>query len=97
MRTFNRGRLLRLAEAGKLVAVSTYSFDDMYGGHRTNNDMPVKMMPADRCQCQDGTVYVFPSYFKGKSGTAYYAHDDRQDLVTLIVHSNCNYTFRILP
>lgn len=98
MKTFNRGKLKRLAEAGRLVSVSSYSFDDMMGESRSNNEMPVVCpTPPDFRDRHDGTVYLRPDHFTSKSGCAYLANDNREDLVTLIVHSNLNYTFRILP
>ena len=63
MKTYRRDKLRRLAEAGKLEAVGTYSFDDMHGESRTTHAMPVKMIPADRSECRSGTCYVFPGDF----------------------------------
>lgn len=92
MNTFRRDKLRRLVEAGKVTTVSTYSFDDMYGESRSNKPMPVKLVPADRKEMRDGTVYLFPSDFTSKSGAAWLNEDGT---VTLYVHSNSNYTLRI--
>lgn len=96
MATFNRGKLRRLAEAGRLVTVSSYSFDDMYGESRTDQEMPVVCpMPPDHLDRREGIVYLRPDHFTSSCGGAYVGA--RSDLVTLHVHSNLNYTFRILP
>src|SRR4029077_11734469 len=93
MKTYRRDKLRRLAEAGKLIAIGTYSFDDMYGESRTADAMPVKMIHADRSECRNGTCYVFPNDFESGSGRAWL---NPNGTVTLYVHSNSNYTFRIL-
>lgn len=93
MKTFNRGKLKKLAEAGRLVVAENYHFDDMYGESRdTAKEMPVAIAPENRTERKEGICYLFPSDFKSSSGCAY---ESGPGLVTLIVHSNCDYTFRI--
>lgn len=96
MRTFNRGKLRKLVEAGKVTAVETYHYDDMAGAERSRQEMPVAMKPADWKERQQGVCYLDAWDFKTKSGCAYYSHEDRCDLVTLIVHGNSNYKLRIV-
>jgi hypothetical protein len=89
-----RDKLRRLAEAGRLTLTSSYSFDDMHGESRTENrQIPVQMMPADR-QTREGICYLFPSDFASGSGRAWV---NPNGTVTLIVHSNRNLTFTVLP
>lgn len=92
MKTFRRDRLRRLVEAGRVVLASSYSFDDQYGSDRTDKEMPVKMVATggDR---PEGTCCVRRDHFEG-SGRAW---ENPNGTVTLIVHSNLNFTFKILP
>lgn len=92
MKTFRRDKLRRLVEAGRVETISTYHFDDMLGESRTHNPMPVAMRPADWKDMKEGTVYLFPSDFRTKSGCCY---ESGNGIVTLIVHSNSNYDLRI--
>jgi len=93
MKTFRRDRLLRLVEAGRVRLADAYHFDDMYGASRTTEDMPVAINPADWHDRKEGVCYVHASDFNGY-GRAWL---NENGTVTLIVHSNCNYTFRLLP
>jgi hypothetical protein len=91
--TFNRGKLLRLAKAGKLIKVGSYHFDDQTGQEMTSNQTPVNVMQS----CNDfkeGCCNVFEHDFKTKSGMA---TQEESGLICLYVHSNCNYDFRITP
>lgn len=91
--TINRGWLRRQAEQGKLTLVGSYYFDDMYGvSDREPVSMPVEMQPADWHDRKEGICYMMPIDFKTKSGCAW---KNPNGTVTLIVHSNCNYTFKI--
>ena len=90
--TFNRGKLRKLAAAGRLVLASSYHFDDMLGEDRTAKEMPVAIAPENRDDRKEGTCYLWDHDFKSSSGCAY---ESGPGLVTLIVHSNSNYTFRI--
>ena len=92
MKTFRRDRLRRLAEAGRLETVSTYHFDDMLGESRGAKPLPVAIRPADWHDLREGICYLFPSDFTSGSGSAWLNEDGT---VTLYVHSNSNYTFRI--
>lgn len=91
--TMRRDQLLRLAKAGKLTLVGSYHFDDMLGASRSSGEMPVVVAPygAER---KEGVCYVREDEFSGNCGRAYYSSKDRS-VVTLYVHSNSNYTFRI--
>ena len=95
MKTFRRDRLLRLARAGKLRLVGSYHFDDMYGvSQAVEEEMAVKVQPADPDWWKTrerGVCYVRPDEFDGH-GRAWL---NENGTVTLIVHSNSNYTFRI--
>jgi hypothetical protein len=93
MKTFRRDKLLRLAKAGKLAVVDSYHFDDMFGASRNgSNSKPVKVITNGREA--DGSFYcVFESDFSSGVGRAW---QNENGTVTLIVHSNLNYTFKIL-
>ncbi len=91
--TFRRDKLRRLIEAGKVETVSTYSFDDMYGASRGNQSMPVALDPGDWRARQTGVCYIRPDEFTTKSGCCF--RDPANGIVTLIVHGNSNYDFRI--
>lgn len=97
MRTFNRRKLKRLAAAGKLVCVDSYSYDEMSGTSRNTKEMPVVYpRPANWQDRKQGTIYLSDFDFNSGSGRAYYVNEKNDDMVCLIVHSNSNYTFRIL-
>ena len=96
MQTFRRDKLKRLVEAGKVETVSTYHFDDMTGASRTHNPMPVAMKPADWHDRKEGICYLTEWDFKSVSGCCY-VRGPANNIVTLIVHSNSNYDFRIKP
>ncbi len=44
--TFRRDRLLRLARAGKLVCVDSYSYDEMTGTSRSTVPRPVVIVES---------------------------------------------------
>jgi hypothetical protein len=94
LHTFNRGKLRRLVEAGKVETVSTYSFDDMHGEYRSARPMPVAMWPANWRGFRGGVCYMTEHDFTSKSGRCY-RRDDSGAIVTLIVHSNSSYELRI--
>lgn len=99
MITFRRDKLKRLIAANRVVLADSYHFDDMLGESRTKTEMPVALTESgpDMWKTRkEGTCYLFPSDFTSKSGCCY-TSDANPNLVTLIVHSNSNYTFRILP
>jgi hypothetical protein len=95
LKTFNRAKLRKLVEAGKVVKIESYHFDDMTGENRSTKPMPVAMKPADWKDREDGVCYLTEFDFKAKSGRAWYT--EGSDLITLSVHGNSNYTLRILP
>lgn len=100
MKSFRRDKLRRLVEAGKVVMAGSYHFDDMTGESRSQGQaMPVAMYPDGPDgwrQCKPGICYVRPFEFTTKSGCCY-VRDDTIGIVTLIVHGNSNYDFRIVP
>lgn len=87
-KTVNRGHLLKAAKAGKLVCVESYEFDDMHGQTVGNNVRPVHVMEGR--DHKEGMFNVMEMDFKSKSGCAY----ESGDSIVMIVHSNCNYTFK---
>jgi hypothetical protein len=93
MKTFNRGRLRRLAQQGKLELVESYHFDDTLGESRTDRTMPVALRPADSKDRKEGVCYLFESDFTAGCGRAWLNQDGT---ITLYVHSNCNYTLRMV-
>ena len=93
MKTFRRDKLRRLIEAGKIVVVGSYHFDDMYGSSRdTAKDMPAALDPGDWQLRKPGVCYLFASDFTSH-GRCWQNEDGT---ITLIVHSNSNYTFRVV-
>lgn len=96
MKPFRRDKLRRLVEAGRVVMVGSYHYDDMTGGDR-KQAVAIKcaIMPADRSAAVfDGTTcYLYSSDFTGH-GRAWQNDDD--GTIHLHVHSNCNYDFRIV-
>ncbi len=92
MKAFRRNQLRRLVEAGKVEAVSTYHFDDMYGESRSFKPMPVAMKPAEWRDRKEGICYLTPHDFTAKSGHAWV---NPSGTITLYVHSNSNYELRI--
>jgi hypothetical protein len=90
--TVRRDKLLRLAKAGKLVMVDSYHFDDSFGVSRIKNELPVRIWAYGDPR-EEGFAYVMASDFEGNAGRAYKSKDDT---IVLYVHSNCNYTFRIV-
>ncbi len=90
----NRGTLRRMAAQGRLEMVESYHFDDMMGTSATKNaTIPVIYpRPQDWHDRKEGILYLDNFDFTTKSGCCY---ESPNGTVTLIVHSNCNYTFRI--
>lgn len=94
MKTFRRDKLRRLVEAGRVECAGSYHFDDMYGESRDGaKAMPVAMKPADWHDMKEGVCYLTESDFTTNSGRAWL---NENGTVTLIVHSNSNFDFRIL-
>jgi hypothetical protein len=95
MKTIRRDKLLRLARNGKLVTVSSYSFDDMHGASRSKTERPVAIIPEGNPdwwkERKEGVAYLHASDFTG-SGRAW---ENPNGTITLIVHSNLNYDFRV--
>jgi hypothetical protein len=93
METVNRGWLKRMAAKGRLEMVASYHFDDMMGESRSRDRLPVVYpRPVDWHDRREGTVYLSDFEFTTKSGRAWRNEDGT---VTLVVHSNSDYTFRV--
>lgn len=93
MKTFRRDKLLRLAKKGNLVLIASYSYDDMYGSSQAEKEMPVAVNPADWRERSENVCYLRESDFDSNCGRAWL---NENGTVCLVVHSNLNYTFRIL-
>ena len=91
-KTFRRDKLLKLARAGKLVSVSSYSFDDMYGESRGSDTKPVHVMEDGR-DFKEGFYNIRQSEFESRTGRAWI---DESGVITLYVHSNSDVSFRIV-
>ena len=92
--TYNRGKLLRLAKAGRLVRVASYRFDDMYGAEQTRSDaaeIPVRII-ARGSEWKDGFCNLYESDFKS-SGRAW---DNGNGTICLYIHSNHNVDVRVI-
>ena len=89
--TFRRDKLFRLAQAGRLVVVESYHFDDQYGESRGSVELPVRVQ-VDHGDWKDGYYNIRESDFTGKEGQAIVEANGN---VCLYVHSNKNVTFRI--
>ena len=90
MKTYNRGKLLRLARTGKLVAVESYDYDDMHGESRMEKGEKTVHVLSIGEWGKDGFFNVHESDFKSHGR----AWENENGTITLYVHSNCNYTFR---
>jgi hypothetical protein len=92
--TFRRDKLRRLVQAGKVVLVSSYHYDEMCGvNQHKGKPMRVAMKPADWKDREEGVCYLTNFDFKSSSG---YCWSSPNGVITLSVHSNCSYDFRIL-
>lgn len=93
-KTYNRGKLLRLAKAGRLVRVASYSFDDMYGESRTREgapEIPVRII-RNGGEWKEGFCNLYPSDFQ-TSGRAW---QNENGTICLYIHSNSNVDVRIV-
>lgn len=93
IKTFRRDKLQRLVEAGRIMMIDAYRFDDMHGETQTTGPMPVAMIPEDR-KTEPGICYMFPSDFTSKSG---YCWQNEDGSITLSIHSNRSLTLKVLP
>ena len=95
VKTYNRGKLWRLCQDGRLQLTGSYKFDDQYGAERTQGEdgMPVLPAPKSVHDRRQGICYLRADEFRSGSGTAW---ENPDGTVTLHVHSNSNYTFRIM-
>ena len=94
MNTIRRDKVRRLAEAGKLVLAGSYHFDDMYGESRSKEALKVKVVPYQQRTYEEGYCYLDPGDFTTKSGAAWI---NPNGTITLIVHSNSNFDFQVIP
>lgn len=85
--TIRRDKLLRLALAGKLVAVGSYHSVDNDGSVvRKNVGYPVRIL-SEYGECQEGFYNMAPDHFRSRSGCAFLS-DDRM-MARMTVDSNC--------
>lgn len=91
-KTFNRGKLLRLAKACRLMMIHSYHFDDQLGEERSNKEIPVRIR-ENHDDFKQGFCNLYESDFKSSCGHAAEADNGN---VHLHVHSNCCYDFRVL-
>jgi len=91
-KTFRRDRLRKLVEEGRVEAINTYHFDDMHGESRGTEVRPVAIGDPDWRTRKAGVCYLFDHDFTAKSGACW---ENANGTITLTVHSNSNYTFRI--
>lgn len=89
MATYRRDKLFRLAQAGRLMMIRTAR--DLQPGEAA--ELPVRVGAVG--DWRDGWCNVRADHFEGKSGRAYHGRAD--GTITLIVHSNLSYDFRVLP
>jgi hypothetical protein len=96
IQTVRRDMVKRLAQAGRLVMVEGYSFDDQYGEDRSQGEaIPVEFFqrgapPSSR---REGTLYLSDWDLSSGSGRAW---KNENGTITLKIHSNLNYTFKVL-
>lgn len=93
-KTVRRDWLKRQVKAGKVTVVDSYSFCDMLGTSRCKSEIPAALsedFPTFSVRKQ-GVCYMLDCDFDSSCGRAW-----RNDngTVTLYVHSNLNYTFKI--
>lgn len=91
MTTIRRDTLLKLAKAGKLVAVGSYHYDDMYGSNSFKGEKPVRVIDNINQFC-DKYFNVREYDFKSRCG---HARKGTNGNIHLHVHSNCSYDFRV--
>lgn len=90
--SIRRDTVRKLAEAGKLIAVSSYHYDEMSGQTGIDKEMPVRISKGYG-DFVEGQINLIPSDFTSSCG---YAHLDADGkTIHLGVHGNCNYTFRV--
>jgi len=96
--TMRRDTLLKLARAGRLVAVGGYHYtrDEPTEGDRFAGRLPVNVTETGRTwETRKEGYYNIPEHdFTGNCGHASKSDDGRR--VHLYVHSNCNHDFEIV-
>lgn len=88
-----RDKLFRLAQAGKLVAVASYHYDEMTGESRSDGvRFPVRIIENGN-EFKEGWYNLRRFDFESSCGSASLSTDGM--IAHLYVHSNCNYGFRM--
>lgn len=90
-KTIRRDKLAELARAGKLVCVSSYHYDEMSGESRCKAPLEVRMS-SGYGDFVEGVINLRESDFRSGCGMARLNDDGT---ISLYVHSNCNYDFRL--
>jgi len=92
MKTLNRSTLRNMINRGEIISGSSYAYDEMSGTTIGNgeNPRPVRFMEDDGNKDYQKFYYIWRTDLTTKSGRAYYNADGT---ITVIVHSNLNYTF----
>ncbi|MDE2020434.1 MAG: hypothetical protein KGJ13_08875 [Patescibacteria group bacterium] len=97
MKTIRRDQLLKLAEAGKLIMVGSYHYDEMTGAETRNKELPVRVMhprPDDHLSgFKEGFCNLRECDFQSHGGMAYMRDDNT---VSLHVYSGRFYDFRLV-
>jgi hypothetical protein len=96
MSTFNRGKLLRAAKAGKLFAKCDYRLTDDYAFDNANNfgkhaDWLPVVINETMAEWKPGQINMTEWHFKTKSGGCY----EHKGEITFYVHGNLSYTVKI--
>lgn len=89
--TINRGTLLRMARRGELEVISSYHFDDPFGGETSKQVLPVRVRNGHN-DTREGFCNLWESDFKSSCGRAYQNPDGT---IHLSVHSNCFFDLRV--
>ena len=94
IKKIRRDVLMRLAKAGRLMAVDRYSYSE-YSGEQQGLKAPMPVVVLNSYKdFQPGKYNLHEHDFTSKSGSA---HVEASGLITLYVHSNSNHTLQILP
>lgn len=88
-----RDKLFRLAQAGKLVAVGSYHFDEMTGVESMKGKRVPVRISSGYGDFKEGFYNLREDDFEGQCGRTWLSADNMT--CTLYVHSNCNYDFQM--
>ena len=89
---FNRVKLKKLIQEGKVTCISSRHYDDMYGETYTQKEMLVNF--GNYGSYKEGIITIAESDLKTKSGFAYQGEPGH---INLIVHGNLSYHLKINP